>query len=122
MSLAVLALSMSNCTDELTTNSSTVVSEETVLSSTTDLNMVLTSAYRYILMGGMNPEDLSQNDACYHGVAGLQMYYDLGGADIISTTNYGGSVENSYHFSPERTQSSGDYAKRIWSNMYKTIN
>ena len=39
MSLAVLTLSLSNCTDELTTNSSTAISEETILSSTNQLNM-----------------------------------------------------------------------------------
>ena len=43
MSLAVLTLSLSNCTDELTTNSSTAISEETILSSTNQLNMVLNS-------------------------------------------------------------------------------
>ena len=49
MSLAVLTLSLSNCTDELTTNSSTAISEETILSSTNQLNMVLNSVYKYIL-------------------------------------------------------------------------
>ena len=117
--VALLAFSLSNCNDDLTTNSSTNVDEETIISSTTGLNMALNSAYRFILMG---PETGSQNDACYTGMAGLAMYYDLAGADFLSTKNYGGSVENSYNFAPERAQSTGDYSKRIWSNMYKIIN
>lgn len=117
--VALLAFSLSNCNDDLTTNSSTNVDEETITSSTTGLNMALNSAYRFILMG---PETSSQNDACYTGMAGLAMFYDLAGADFLSTKNYGGSVENSYNFAPERAQSTGDYSKRIWGNMYKIIN
>lgn len=120
MSLTVLSLSMTTCTDQLTTNSSTAISSETILSSTTQLNMVLNSIYKYLLMGDSGAG--SQNDACYAGIPGYSMYYDLGGADMISTTNFGGSVENSYRFTPERTQATGDYSKRIWINMYKTIN
>ncbi|MEY8612331.1 RagB/SusD family nutrient uptake outer membrane protein [Parabacteroides segnis] len=120
MSLAVLTLSLSNCTDELTTNSSTAISEETILSSTNQLNMVLNSVYKYILMGDNGSG--SQNDACYAGLPGYCMYYDLTGADIMSTTNYGGSPEMCYRAAPERTQSTGDYSKRIWVNMYKAIN
>lgn len=122
MSLAVLALSMSNCTDELTTDSSTAISSETILSSTNQLNMVLNSVYKRLLMGDFKSDESSQNDACYAGIPGYSMYYDLGGADMISTTNYGGSVETCYRFAPERTQSTGDYSKRIWVNMYKVIN
>ncbi len=118
---AGLILSASACSEELTTNSSTAIDSEVVLSSTTGLNMVLRSAYHYFLMNGEDGDD-SQNEACYAGVPGYCMYYDLGGADIVSTTNYGGSVVNSYRFAPERTQSSGDYAGKIWSTMYKTIN
>lgn len=120
--VALLAFSLSNCNDELTTNSSTDVDEETILSSTTGLNMALNSAYHYLLMGGIDPNSSSQNDACYTGMPGLAMYYDLAGADFLSTKNYGGSVENSYNFAPERAQSTGDYSKRIWNNLYKIIN
>ncbi|KAA6330789.1 hypothetical protein EZS27_020547 [termite gut metagenome] len=119
MSIAVLAIVMSNCTDELTTNSSTAISSEDVLASTVELNMVLRSTYKYLLLGDNG--NSSQNDACYAGLPGYCMYYDLGGSDIISTTNYGGSPEMSYRYAPERTQAT-DYAKRIWVNMYKTIN
>ena len=120
--VALLAFTLSNCNDELTTNSSTDVDEETILSSTTGLNMALNSAYHYLLMGGIDPNSSSQNDACYTGMPGLAMYYDLAGADFLSTKNYGGSVENSYNFAPERAQSTGDYSKRIWNNLYKIIN
>lgn len=120
--LALLLFSLSNCSDELTTRSSIDVDEETILSSTTGLNMALRSAYHYLLMGGIDPSSSSQNDACYTGLPGLAMYYDLAGADIISTKNYGGSVEDAYNLAPERAQATGDYSKRIWSNMYKIIN
>lgn len=119
--VAACVCTLTNCTDELTTNSSTAVSEETVLSSTTGLNMVLRSAYRYMLTNGELGSS-SQNEACYAGLPGYCMYYDLGGADIISTTNYGGSPENSYRFAPERTEASNAYSGKIWSTMYKTIN
>lgn len=118
--VALLAFSLSNCTDELTTNSSTDVNEETIISSTTGLNMALTGAYKYLLLGEQGGS--SQNDACYAGVTGLSMYYDIPGSDILSTKNYGGSVEDAYRFSEGRTQAAGDYAKRIWTNMYKIIN
>lgn len=118
--IALLAISLSNCTGELTTNSSTDVDESTILSSTTGLNMSLTGTYKYLLLGESGAS--SQNDACYAGVTGLCMGYDLLGADILSTKNYGGSVEDHYRFSEGRTQSAGDYAKRIWTNMYKIIN
>ena len=82
--------------------------------------MALNSAYKYLLMGEQGGS--SQNDACYAGVTGLCMYYDLPGADIMSTKNYGGSVEDSYRLTEGRTQAAGDYSKRIWTNMYKIIN
>ncbi len=118
--LAGLILSISSCSDELTTNSSTAIDSE-VLSTAAGLNMVLTSAYHYFLMNG-DQGGTSQNEACYAGIPGYCMYYDLGGADIVSTTNFGGSVVNSYRFEPERTQVGGSYANKIWTTMYKTIN
>lgn len=81
--------------------------------------MVLNSAYHTLLMGDNGAS--SQNDACYAGLAGLLMHYDLGGADIMSTTNYGGSPESTYKYLPDRTMASGN-ADRIWVNMYKVIN
>ncbi len=108
-----------SCDNDLSTNSSTAISSGIVLSNTAGLNMVLNSAYKYILMGDNGGS--SQNDACYAGIPGYTMYYDLGGADIVSTENYGGSPENSYRFAPERTLAN-NYARRIWVNMYKVIN
>ena len=55
----VFVLGLTNCNDELTTRSSTDVEEETILSSTTGLNMALRSAYHYLLMGESSS---SQND------------------------------------------------------------
>ena len=49
--IALLAISLSNCTGELTTNSSTDVDESTILASTTGLNMSLTGTYKYLLLG-----------------------------------------------------------------------
>ena len=116
---ALFATSFCGCNDELATEDAQKVSSETVLSSTTGLNMVLNSAYKCLLMGDHGAD--SQNDACYAGLAGLAMHYDLGGADIMSTTNYGGSPESTYKFLSERTMASGN-ADRIWANMYKVIN
>ena len=48
--LVVFVLGFTNCNDELTTRSSTDVEEETILASTTGLNMALRSAYHYLLM------------------------------------------------------------------------
>lgn len=115
----VFVLGLTNCNDELTTRSSTDVEEETILSSTTGLNMALRSAYHYLLMGESSS---SQNDICYTGMPGLAIWFDAAGEDIISTKNYGGSQEDAYNFAPDRTRSSGVYAKRIWGNFYKIIN
>jgi hypothetical protein len=108
-----------SCNDQLTTDDAQKISSETVLGSTTGLNMVMNSLYHYLLMGDNGSS--SQNDACYAGVGGYLMHYDLGGADIMSTTNYGGSPESTYKFLSDRTMATGD-ADRIWVNMYKVIN
>ena len=47
ITVALLALSLTNCNDDLTTRSSVDVDEEVILSSTTGLNMALRSAYHY---------------------------------------------------------------------------
>ena len=70
ITVALLALSLTNCNDDLTTRSSVDVDEEVILSSTTGLNMALRSAYHYALMGGEDAKG-SQNDICYAGVSGL---------------------------------------------------
>ena len=117
--MAMLAVAFCGCEDQLTTDDATKISSETILASTTGLNSVLNSTYHAFLMGDNGSG--SQNDACYAGLTGYLMHYDIAGPDIISTNNYGGSPEMTYKFLNERTMSSG-YADRIWVNMYKVIN
>ena len=121
ITVALLALSLTNCNDDLTTRSSVDVDEEVILSSTTGLNMALRSAYHYALMGGEDAKG-SQNDICYAGVSGLATWFDASGADIVCFKNYGGSQEDANFYSPDRTRSNGAYSKRIWTNFYKIIN
>lgn len=108
-----------SCNDQLSTEDAQKVPSETILTNTVGLNMVLNSVYNNLLLGDSGSG--SQNDACYAGMSGYAMHYDLGGSDIISTTNYGGSPESTYKFLSERTTASGD-SDRIWRNMYKVIN
>lgn len=121
VTVALLAMSLTNCNDDLTTRSSVDVDEDVVISSTTGLNMALTSAYHYVLMGG-DEGSSSQNDICYAGVSGLATWFDAAGEDIVCFKNYGGSQEDANYFAPDRTRSNGAYAKRIWGNFYKIIN
>lgn len=120
VAVALLAMSLTNCNDDLTTRSSVDVDQDVVLSSTTGLNMALRSAYHYALMG--DNASSSQNDICYAGVAGLATWFDAAGEDIVCFKNYGGSQEDANYFAPDRTRSNGSYSKRIWSNFYKIIN
>ncbi|GAB6395109.1 MAG: RagB/SusD family nutrient uptake outer membrane protein [Bacteroidales bacterium] len=119
VALAVFVLAASSCNDYLETNSSTDVSDNIVLSTTTGLNMVLTSSYR-VLHYGANKAG-AQEVGAYVGIAGYHLYYDCSGADIISHDNYGGSPEECYKLNPRRTQSS-EWADKIWINSYKLIN
>ncbi|MDR3093034.1 MAG: RagB/SusD family nutrient uptake outer membrane protein [Bacteroidales bacterium] len=117
--IVLMALPFSSCTDELNTNSSTDVSDKEVLTSVSGLNMVLLSAYQYILMG--DSKEGAQGQAVYTGIPGLCLYYDLSGADILCHTNYGGSTCDSYQFSTRRT-TAAENAVKIWRNMYFVIN
>lgn len=119
MPLAVLTLSLGSCNDQLTTEDAQKVSEETVLSNTTGLNMVLNSAYYWLLLGGSSYYD--QVSANYSGLPGFALHYDVGGPDILCTNNYGGAPEASYKYLSSRTMSTGD-ASYIWGKMYKIIN
>ena len=92
VAVALLAFSLSNCNDELTTNSSTDIDENTILGSTTGLNMALNSDFKYLSLGEQGGS--IQNETCYAGVNGRCMYYDLQGADITSTEKYGGLVRD----------------------------
>jgi hypothetical protein len=106
---------MSGCSDFLETNSSTATSDQTVLKSAAQLNMVLTSVYRQLYFNDKG------RDRAYAGLAGLQMYVDLGGSDILSHTNMGGTQVTSYTYEPVKTQTTG-YSDGIWTMMYKIIN
>lgn len=117
--IALFAITFCGCNDQLTTEDAQKIPSGTVLSTTSGLKMVLNSTYHTLLMGDNGSS--SQNDACYAGLTGLIMHYDLGGSDIMSTTNYGGSPESTYKYLSERTMASGN-ADRIWTNMYKVIN
>lgn len=115
--LSVLLFTSSGCSDLLTTQSSTAVSDATVLSSAANLNMVLTSAYRYLYFNINSDGD----DRVYAGLTGLQMYVDLGGADIMSHTNMGGNQVDSYEFTNNKTNYTGS-SKSIWTMCYRIIN
>jgi hypothetical protein len=103
------------CKKILTTESSTETSDGAVLKSATQLNMVLTSAYRKLYFNNDGA------DRVYAGLAGLQMYVDLGGADMLCHSNMAGNQYVSYNYDPTRTQIVGN-SEAIWSMMYKIIN
>jgi hypothetical protein len=113
--LSVMMFSTSGCSDLLTTQSSTAVSDATVLSSAANLNMVLTSAYRQLYF------NFDGDDRVYAGLTGLQMYADLGGADIMSHTNMGGNQVEAYEYMNSKTNYTGS-SKSIWSMCYRVIN
>lgn len=111
----VLLTGLAGCKKLLDTESSTATSDGAVLKNVTQLNMVLTSAYKKLYFNNDGA------DRAYSGLAGLQMYVDLGGADILSHTNMGGNQVTSYTFEPIRTQMTGN-SDAIWTMMYKIIN
>jgi hypothetical protein len=117
--LVVLMMLNVSCNDELTTNSSKDVTDSEVLSNVSGLNMVLLSAYHYILMG--DELEGAQGQAVYTGIPGFCLYYDISGADILTHTNYGGSTCDSYQFAVRRT-TAAENAVKIWRNMYFVIN
>lgn len=104
-----------SCSDFLDTKSSIDTPEDVALTSTSGLNKVLTSAYKQLYFNSQG------EDRAYAGLPGLQMYVDLGGADIISTDNMGGTQVTSYDYEPRKTQANG-YANAIWNMMYSIIN
>lgn len=113
--LASSLLFMGSCKDFLDANTSVDTEEGTALSSAGQLQMVLTSAYRQLYFNDQGA------DRVYAGLPGLQMYVDLGGADIVSHTNMGGNQVDTYKYEPGRTQTTGT-SDAIWSMMYKIIN
>ncbi len=117
--LLALLFSLSACEDLLTTHSSTDVSDGTVLSSAGNLNMVLTSCYRQLFFN-FNGSDAA-GDRVYAGLTGMQMYVDLGGADIVSHSNMGGNQLETYEYLNTKTNYTSN-SKYIWSMCYRIIN
>ena len=115
--LALVIASSTGCNDYLTTNSSTAVSDVDAVTSVANLNMVLTSAYRRLYFNLY-----ATDDRVYAGLAGLQMYVDLSGADILCHTNMGGNQLTCYTFNSDKTQYTSTPSQAIWTMMYKTIN
>ena len=77
ISLAFIGTIMTGCTDELTTGSFVNISDTDVLGNASQLDKVLTSAYKQLYF------NTDKGDRVYAGLPGLQMYVDVGGADII---------------------------------------
>lgn len=115
LAASVLVIGAAGCKKLLTTDSSTATSDAAVLKNTAQLNMVLTSAYRKLYFNNDGA------DRVYAGLPGLQMYVDLGGADILCHTNMGTNQLNAYNFDPVRSQLTGN-SDAIWTMMYKIIN
>lgn len=103
------------CSDFLDTNSSVNTSDQVALANTAGLQKILTSAYKQLYFNTQG------SDRVYAGLPGLQMYVDLGGADILCHTNMGGNQLSAYRYEPIKTQTSG-LSDAIWSMMYKIIN
>lgn len=116
--LALTVTSLTGCNDLLTTDSSTAVSDVEVVNKVANLNMVLTSAYRRLYFNFNTEVD----NRVYAGLAGLQMYVDLSGADILCHTNMGGTQLITYTFDNDKTQYTSPTEPGIWLLMYKTIN
>ncbi|KAA6343245.1 hypothetical protein EZS27_009075 [termite gut metagenome] len=116
---SVLLLSTGSCNDELTTGSSTAVSSEIILSSTTGLNMLLRASYNYLLFGDRHAG--GQETGTYVGIPGFNLYYDISGEDILSTGFYGMSPLYCYEFHPSRTEA-GAFANKIWRQYYIVVN
>lgn len=114
--LGVYILTLTSCEDQLTTNSYVNVSDSEVLGSVAQLDKMLTSAYRQLYF-----DSEVESDRVYAGLPGLQMYVDLGGADIVCHTNMGGSQLIAYQFSNAKTQADGN-AHKIWKFCYNVIN
>jgi hypothetical protein len=117
--LTALLLPFSSCNDELTTGSSTAISEDLVYENTNGLNKVLRAAYKNLLFGELTYG--GQEAGAYVGIPGFNLYYDITSADIMATKNYGMSPEDCYQFATVRTNAS-NYADKIWRMMYLVIN
>ena len=115
LSLAFVFLIFTKCNDLLTTNPSIEVSDTEVYGNVSQLNKVLTSAYKQLLFNTQG------TDRVFAGLPGFQMYVDLGGSDIICHTNMGGDQLTAYQYSSPKTQADG-IAGNIWKMCYNVIN
>lgn len=113
--LALIGLVFSRCNDALTTNPYVDISDADVYENVSQLNKVLTSAYKQLLFNS------DGSDRVYAGLPGLQMYVDLGGSDIICHTNMGGDQLTAYQYSNSKTQADGS-ASSIWKMCYNVVN
>lgn len=113
--LVFASMLLTGCNDELTTGSFVDVSDSDVLDNASQLNKVLTSAYKQLYFNS------DKGERVFAGLPGFQMYVDLGGADIICHTNMGGDQLTSYQYSNSKTQADGN-ASKIWSMCYNVIN
>lgn len=116
--LSLLAISQLfvSCDDALNTGSYVDVSDSDVLNNASQLEKILTSSYRQLYF-----DSEVESDRVYAGLAGLQMYVDLGGSDIICHTNMGGSQFTAYQYTNSKTQADGN-ASKIWKFCYNVIN
>ena len=111
LSLVFAGMALTGCNDDLTTSSYVKVNDEDVLGNVSQLEKVLTSAYKQLYF------NTDKGDRVYAGLPGFQMYVDASGADVISHTNMGGDQVTAYQYSNSKTQADGN-ASKIWSMWY----
>ena len=114
----LLVSGLVGCNDQMDTDPSTGLDDKLVLRSTTNLNMLLQGVYRDVHFG-------RSGSTVYRGVAGLCMYPDLSGNDIVMSPNIGSGPHLSvYLHAPARIigdETSG-LGWQIWYDMYNLIN
>jgi hypothetical protein len=118
--IAAALLPVTSCNEDLTTNSSTDLSGDVLLTKTVGLNMLLRGAYNNLLFGEKTYG--GQEAGTYVGIPGFNLYYDISGEDIMATKYYGMSPEYCYEFNPTRTNGAETTADKIWRMMYLIIN
>ena len=107
----------SSCDDKLTTASSVDISDTQVLSSATNLNMLLEGCYNRLYFKTCG-DDFRQ---CFKGVSGFYLVDMLRGTDVICNDNMGGEHYEGYRFVSSYTLASGT-SSIMWTNLYTIIN
>lgn len=115
LAAALVGLMSVSCSDQLNTGSYVDIEDSEVLYSVPQLNKVLVSTYKQLLF------NTDGEDRVFAGLAGFNMYPDLGGADVTSTESMGGNQITSYNYSNGRTITS-DQPEKIWFMCYNVIN